>query len=258
MSRKATVPRPGNSASAVSPALAGTKPISEPVATISVVKYGTTFAFLGLYIVKPEFRGRGYGRALWDHALATVTGRTVGLDGVVAQQENYRRSGFALAYRNVRYRGVRGPDAPLDARVVPLSRFVWEDVARYDRAFFPERRDAFLRCWIAQPGSKAMAVERGGALAGYGVIRPMREGFKFGPLFADDASCAEALFHALSMRVPEGAQIVLDVPEPNLSAVALAERHRMSPVFETARMYKGPAPKLPLARIFGVTTFELG
>jgi len=29
-------------------------------------------------------------------------------------------------------------------------------------------------------------------------------------------------------------------------------------VFETARMYKGPAPQLPVERIFGVTTFELG
>jgi GNAT superfamily N-acetyltransferase len=230
----------------------------EPVATISVVKYGAAFAFLGLYIVKPAFRGRGYGRALWDHALATANGRTVGLDGVVAQQDNYKRSGFALAYRNVRYGGVRGDDAPLDARVVPLSRFVFAEVARYDRAFFPEARDAFLRCWIAQPGSKAMAVERNGGIAGYGVIRPVRSGFKVGPLFAEDSSCAEALFHALAMRVPAGARVFLDVPEPNPAAIALAERHGMSPVFETARMYAGPAPKLPLAKLFGVTTFELG
>ena len=230
----------------------------EPVAVISVAKYGATFAFLGLYIVKPAYRGRGYGLALWNHALATARGRTVGLDGVVAQQANYQRSGFALAYRNVRYGGIRGHDAPLDARVVPLSRFAFADVARYDRAFFPEARDAFLRCWIAQPGAKAMAVERAGGIAGYGVIRPSHAGFKVGPLFADDASCAEALFHALAMRVPAGAQIFLDVPEPNAAAVALAKRHGMSPVFETARMYAGPAPRLPLAKLFGVTTFELG
>ena len=230
----------------------------EPIATISVVKYGATFAFLGLYIVKREHRGRGYGRALWDHALATAHGRTVGLDGVVAQQDNYKRSGFALAYRNIRYGGVRGPDAPLDARVVPLSQFRFEDVARYDRAFFPEARDAFLRSWIAHPGHKAMAVDRGGVLGGYGVIRPVRNGFKIGPLFADDAGCAEALFHALAMRVPAGSNVYLDVPEPNSAAIALAERHGMSPAFETARMYAGPAPKLPLAKLFGVTTFELG
>ena len=131
-------------------------------------------------------------------------------------------------------------------------------MAKYDRAFFPEARDAFLRCWIAQPGARAMAVEKQGAIAGYGVIRPSGHGFKVGPLFADDASCAEALFHALAMRTPAGTAIFLDVPEPNTAGVTLAERHGMSPVFETARMYAGVAPKLPLAKLFGVTTFELG
>jgi hypothetical protein len=32
----------------------------------------------------------------------------------------------------------------------------------------------------------------------------------------------------------------------------------MAPVFETARMYRGAAPELPLGNIFGITTFELG
>ena len=103
-----------------------------------------------------------------------------------------------------------------------------------------------------------MAVEQAGRIAGYGVIRPSKSGFKIGPLFAEDPSCAEALFHALTMRVPAGAEVFLDVPEPNRSALALAERHGMSPVFETARMYAGTAPKLPLLRLFGVTSFELG
>jgi hypothetical protein len=48
------------------------------------------------------------------------------------------------------------------------------------------------------------------------------------------------------------------VPEPNAGAIALADRHGLKPSFEVARMYRGPAPDLPLERIFGITTFELG
>jgi len=44
----------------------------------------------------------------------------------------------------------------------------------------------------------------------------------------------------------------------NSEAVALAERHGMKVVFETARMYRGDRPALPLERVFGITTFELG
>ncbi|MGA7974203.1 MAG: GNAT family N-acetyltransferase, partial [Pseudolabrys sp.] len=41
-------------------------------------------------------------------------------------------------------------------------------------------------------------------------------------------------------------------------ALALAEAHGLSPVFETARMYTGAIRELALERVFGVTTFELG
>jgi hypothetical protein len=230
----------------------------EPVATISVVKYGVTFGFLGLYIVKNAFRGKGYGIQIWKAGLARLAGRNVGLDGVVAQQDNYRTSGFSLAYRNIRYRGTAVAATPIDARIVPLSSLPVAETIAYDRAFFPDDRAAFLRCWIAQPDSTALGILRGSTLAGYGVVRCSRDGYKIGPLFADDAACAESLFNALEAYVPQGAALYLDVPEPNAAAIALAERHGMAVVFETARMYTGVAPQLPMRRLFGVTTFELG
>src|SRR5262245_7997088 len=66
----------------------------EPVACISVVKSAPAFAFLGFYIVKPALRGQGYGWRIWQDGMARLDGRVVGLDGVIAQQENYKKSGF--------------------------------------------------------------------------------------------------------------------------------------------------------------------
>ena len=77
----------------------------KPAATISCVNYDDRFAFLGFYIVRPDLRGRGLGWRIWQAAIAHAGARTIGLDGVVAQQDNYRKSGFTLAYRNVRYGG---------------------------------------------------------------------------------------------------------------------------------------------------------
>ena len=37
-----------------------------PVASISVVRYGAEYGFLGCYIVRPEHRGGGLGLALWQ------------------------------------------------------------------------------------------------------------------------------------------------------------------------------------------------
>jgi ribosomal protein S18 acetylase RimI-like enzyme len=229
----------------------------EPVASIFAVRYGSGFGFIGGYIVRPAFRGKGYGMQIWRAGMALLAGRNVALDGVPAQQANYARSGFRLAHRNVRYEG-RGSTLPAPSRVLPLGAQDIDELVAYDRAFFPDDREAFMRCWLQQLGSVTLGVREGGALLGYAVLRPCRSGFKVGPLCAESPDVADELLQALRGRVPEDEPIFLDVPEPNAAAVALAERHGMRACFETARMYTGADPGLPLARQYGITTFELG
>ena len=107
------------------------------------------------------------------------------------------------------------------------------------------------------PDSLAVICERNGGIGGFGVLRQCRQGFKIGPLFADSPEIAEALFASLA-DFAEGGFVILDLPETNALALALAHRHGMEPLFETARMYCGPKPSLPLERIYGITSFELG
>jgi len=246
-----------------------------PVATVSCVNYNASFAFLGFYIVRADLRGRGYGLQIWNAATAHAGSRVIGLDGVVAQQQNYRRSGFELAYANVRYGGIvavpqagafssevdtssHQENAPNQKpAVVALSEIPLAAVEAYDATVFPAPRTAFLRAWINSPGHSGRALMRDGALAGWGVIRPCRKGHKIGPLVADDRAAAEMVLSALLAGI-DGGEIFLDVPGINHAAVALAQDLGLAPVFETARMYTGAIPPLRLERVFGVTTFELG
>ena len=226
-----------------------------PIGCVSAVRYGSGFGFLGLYIVKTEHRGQGFGLELWHAALDHLGDRMIGLDGVVAQQENYRKSGFRLAFRNIRQKSRGGGVAPpglTDLPAIPIA-----EILRYDETGFPAPRADFLKSWIGQPQAVALGVVNGPRLTGYGVLRACREGFKIGPLFADDEETADRLFAGLMARAP-GAPVFLDTPEANPAAVALAARHAMTPIFETARMYKNGTPQMALERCFGVTTFELG
>ena len=228
----------------------------EPVATVPCVNYDDRFAFLGFYIVRADLRGSGHGLRIWNAAIAHAGGRVIGLDGVVAQQDNYRKSGFRLAYANIRYGGAVAPVKP-PTDVVALDTIPLAIVEADDATVFPARRSAFLRAWITTSGHVGRALVRNGKLAAWGVIRPCRSGHKIGPLVADDRAAAEAIVQALLPRAG-GGEVFLDVPAVNGEAIALAEALGLKPVFETARMYTGPIPPLRIERVFGVTSFELG
>lgn len=244
----------------------------EPIASISAVKYGDRFGFIGCYMVKPAFRGRGYGLKIWERAIAHLQGRVIGLDGVLQQQHNYKKSGFKLAHRNIRYEGKGDALAAErnekidsstgilepEARLVPIASLPLETVVEYDSAIFSTARADFLQSWLSKEQHTAIGCVHHQRLVGYGVLRPCQQGYKIGPLFADTAQVAEAIFLALKAQVETGCVFYFDVPEVNLAAIAIARKYKMSVVFETARMYRPTALELPLNRIFGITTFELG
>ena len=230
----------------------------EPQVSISVVRYGQTFGFLGFYIARPVVRGKGYGIQMWRAGMQRLEGRNVGLDGVVAQQYNYRKSGFRLAWNNIRHQGAPVDAVPpagvvlFDARLVPFDK-----LAAYDRRFFPEWRDTFLASWISLPERAAMVAVRDGAFAGFGVMRNAAGPSRIGPLYAHSPDVANALIAALARELGAMA-VALDVPDVNRPAVRLAEQIGLRPAFETARMYTGRNPDVDLAGTYGVTSFELG
>jgi len=234
---------------------------NEMVAMISAVKYGDSFGFIGLYIVNPAYRGQGYGRRIWDAAMARLAGRNIGLDGVPAQQENYRKSGFSYAHRSIRYQGNGGGPMPPMAQcsaIVSMPDLPLEEVVAYDRGFFPQERREFLKKWMTMPYSTVLGIRTGGRLAGFGVLRKCRDGHKIGPLFADSPEQAQTLFMVMLAQTPENEPVFIDVPETSPAAIDLVQRFGLNPMFETARMYTGAVPGLSLARTYGITTFELG
>jgi hypothetical protein len=122
---------------------------------------------------------------------------------------------------------------------------------------FPANRSKFIINWINQDQSRTLGFLSGNDLQGYGVIRPCMVGFKIGPLFAENEQIAQALFKGLTKDIV-GKTVFLDVPEQNLAAVELAVKNDMKRIFTTARMYNKTIPNLPIDKIFGITTFELG
>ncbi len=233
----------------------------EIIATGSVVAYGKAFGFMGFFIVRPDLRGQGIGRDFWiwrrdflRNRLAA--GAAIGMDGVFEMQPFYSKGGFQFTHRNLRMEG-RGQSAPTSEQPQELKDLPFEKVATFDQKHFGFPRESFLKKWTQPAGGQALGILNGAELTGMGVIRPCLNGYKIGPLFAEDARTADHLFQHLSSFAKEH-PLYLDIPENNPEACALAKRHQLKEVFGCARMYHSAIPELPWNNIYGITTFELG
>lgn len=229
----------------------------EPVGCVSAVAYDDYYGFLGLYVVKPEFRNKGVGVKLTEKCLERMGNRNIGLDAVVENEKKYQNfMNFKSFYSNLRFEGRGGGEVP--GGLVNVSDVPFESLLEYDREMFPAPRATFLENWIKQPDSYAFAAVETGKLKGYGVIRKCQTGYKIGPLFADDPITAEKIFLALKASIPYEAVYVIDVPEPNKKALEITRKYGMDVVFTTIRMYSQGEPGINLGKVYGSTTLELG
>jgi hypothetical protein len=223
----------------------------------SALIYDQHFAFCGFYIVDEPYRGKGYGLKMTEARLNYIGDRNAGLDGVVDMKDKYARLGYKTSHLSTRfiYSSIE-PKGTAD-EVVPASEVPFEELLEFDTRHFFAERENFLRCWINQSNAVSRVFLDGKKIRGFGVIRECREGFKIGPLFADQPDIAEALFRGLRNQAL-GKSVLLDVPEVNGAAMKLVNKYRMKPVFSCARMYLRGDPGLPLDNIYGITTFEAG
>jgi len=230
----------------------------QPIGCISAASYEADFGFLGCYLVDHRYRGHGYGRFLWERAIAVLSAGCIGLEGAVALQETYLRHGFAKSCLHVRHQLQSGTRKSVSAPLVDIHTVPFEQVLTYDTRHFVGMRSHFLHHWLDSPEMQGWAYLQAGQLLGYGLIRPAEVGYRIGPLFANTAEVAQQLLAALLQIPPAEQPVFIDVPKGNESATQLMQQFKAIPLFSNCRMYKGGVPELPLAAIYGVTTLEMG
>ncbi len=227
-----------------------------PVAAISVINHDAENAFLGLYISRPEWRGKGVGLQTWKHALGHAGPRSVGLDGVPAQEQNYRMSGFVRTGSSLRFVG-RWPSCS-NAAIRPVAADNTSSLIALDARANGFARPRFLTAWLShvplRRDSRVLAKE--GEIHGFATWRACREGTKIGPVIAPDTASAIDLIADIAAVRPEG-PLIIDVPEANRSLRRELESAGFEVPFVTARMYRGAIPKQHVS-LQAIATMELG
>ena len=176
------------------------------ICCVSAVKYSESFAFVGQFMVDKPYRGWGYGMATWKTALSSLPeGCNIGGDSLEDKIGAYKRlMGVKPYWRNKHViiaadQGSLALEGFSDPATViqPVSEVSFNDLLEYDTSVGVYPRLAFLKQWTSAPNSYAfVATNDERRVVGYTVVRKTlrpQDGWKIGPLYADNSNIAQSL-----------------------------------------------------------------
>lgn len=185
------------------------------VGTVTTIHYQQDLAWLGMMLVKPEYRGRGIGRRLINAALDYCKDagiKTVKLDATPAGKPLYTSCGFTSEATVERWERVaQSKRAPFPG-VVGFDDSMHRQLYDLDREAFGADRRELLDRLMAEGWGEAAIVARSSTLtlAGYGLSRPGSRACYIGPIIACDRSVALSILDAMLVRL-HGKRIYLDL-----------------------------------------------
>ncbi|ESP90238.1 MULTISPECIES: GNAT family N-acetyltransferase [Pseudoalteromonas] len=230
----------------------------EPVASVSVVNYSDEYAYAGFYLVAPGARGKGYGLRLSYDAFHHCDKRSVGLDGMPEQEENYKKGGFVTHYETSRLVGVHNQQVDAPQGVQNISADNIEAVIEFDAQITGYSRAALLQNWFSGEGRHGFLIDSGDGVLGVVGIRRSTDGYRLGPLYAENQAVSEKLFAMAMAQVPLGTQVTIDAPTLDLGFINTLKALGYEEIFHTFRMYRGTEPQGEKHKIQAIASLELG
>ena len=237
-----------------------------------MAKYGDRFAVAGSFIVNKEYRRKGYGKKIYDAAMASAKHfPSIGGISSLQQEEMNKRNGFRSQFYGAFFVfNIKTAIACLSetskrspVKIKRIEEVNMQALLMYDTTVFGFERHAFLSKWIRMTGSHVrVAMDIEGSIVGYTVARPtfIKESYKIGPLFADSEPIAEKLLKAVFeelLRQEEPAPVVC-IDAPTEKATKLCERLQGKRLFELVYMVTNDLPDACFDRWFGYSTTQLG
>lgn len=237
----------------------------QPIGSISIVKHRTNFAFIGLFIIVPEFRGKGYGTHLWNHALNELkTFSCIGLYSVPQQKTRYNSSGFLTQF-SVKRREIKELPSTQsnNNELEAINQGNLNLLSNYDQDIWGSSRAPFFSALIQKTEGYHGFIsfdETTREVNGYGIARPCQEGYRVS-LYAKSFETAQELASHLLSQLNPGTKVIFDIPDRNPFSNAFSEYFHLKLIESacTEAMFKGERSADESSKnCYGLLSQELG
>jgi GNAT superfamily N-acetyltransferase len=219
-----------------------------PIGTIFAIAYDR-MGFIGNVIVEKDFRNRGLGTNLMQHAIQELRRhglKIIMLDAVSKAVPLYERLGFRWGCKSLRIMGKISNNKSIDSSTLgfvrPISESDWNAIIILDRCHFQADRIKLLRQkWSRYPTYSKVLVRKGN-ITGFIFAHPILTGIKVGPWITDPTEPhPEMLLHAIGEEA-HGASVSLGVLEKNKRAVKICHQMGLMEYAFSNRMIWGEEP----------------
>jgi ribosomal protein S18 acetylase RimI-like enzyme len=210
------------------------------VGSVTSIVYEGRFAWIGMVLVDPLFRGRGIGTQLLTKAIEYLDSAgvpTLKLDATPQGRPIYEKLGFVPEYDIERW--ILHREQGSLASLPPTTLPDFDKILELDHEVFGADRRELLRSIHLDAPDFTLAVKLHGELAGYALGRGGTRADHLGPWVAwDEPTAWELLDEFLHRSVRE--TIFVDVLKDNSVAVGLLQSRRFKLSRSLTRMYRGP------------------
>jgi GNAT superfamily N-acetyltransferase len=228
--------------------------------TVAFLRYGRSFSWLSMMLVRPDARRAGIGTRLMEAALEALADELcVRLDATPLGEPLYRRFGFCGEYQLARAT-VALPSRPFRPPSGCVRPMMCEDlptVFAHDRQVFGADRSALLASFYRRAPGMAWVVSQGETLLGYCFGRPGHLYRQLGPLVAEEIAIAQQLLTRCLAGEANG-NLAVDIPRLAPGWIGWLESVGFRVERSFLRMFRGKTPPTARPAQFAIAGPEFG
>jgi len=209
------------------------------VGTVTTVRYQSSFSWIGMVLVDPNYQRQGIGMKLLNQALEVLENEdTIKLDATPAGREVYLKLKFVDEYGISRMNAIVTPDRLPLSKARPVNKNDLLSLTGFDRTIFGANRSQLLE-WMWEGGkSYAFILESKNEIHGYCLGREGYNYIHLGPVVARDTEIAKQLLSA-ALRNCTGKSVIIDAMRFENEWMEWLDSLGFTELRPLTRMYRG-------------------